>query len=419
MSKLQSPKTVVRALVAHPHLVLMVDKLLVKAPKITQSRLESMGLGWYYGGDQWKYIAEEMVLIQEDQSKAYEQAARDCLEMIGQAVGHVIQHEKYEELGLPDRVKSLVEFSWNEPGQLHFYGRLDFAGGLTEGHPIQLLEYNGDTCTMLPESSAIQWEQLMSGALASSGYSQFNTIFQDIVERFKELIEANSHLDRTLLLSHLGHEEDRLNIEFLYAAALEAGFEDVKICRLDEVDFSAEEGIFLEVDGAYYPFGFWYKMLPWEYTLQEEPELFDLLESIVMNRLAVVLNPPYSILYQSKGLLKILHELFPESPYLLKSSTDSKDFMGEAFVEKPFFGIEGENIKIFNAQNKVMESSEGDFAENPMLYQSFVSLDKDSEERIYQAGVFHASDVSGLSFRRIDGLIIDEDAEFVGHIIHP
>ena len=108
----------------------------------------------------------------------------------------------------------------------------------------------------------------------------------------------------------MGHPEDRLNIDFLYAAAIDAGFEVVDICAMEQVVFSPDEGIFLEKDSGYVRYDFWYKMLPWEYTVSEEPELYDLLEQIIMSDLAIVINPPYSMIYQSKGLLKLLYELF-------------------------------------------------------------------------------------------------------------
>ena len=158
-------------------------------------------------------------------------------------------------------------------------------------------------------------------------------------------------------------------------------------------------------------------MLPWEYTVNEEPELFDLLEQIILNDLAIVINPPYSMIYQSKGLLKVLYELFPDSPYLLPTYPNPVRLRGRGFVEKPYFGLEGENIRVFDADNEELEANDGDFGHNPMVYQEYFPLDKDSNGNIYQAGVFHSSEVCGLSFRRIDGLIIDEDAEFVGHVI--
>jgi glutathionylspermidine synthase len=396
------------------HQGLMVDKQLVRAPKISQDRLRDMGLEWFYGTSEWDYLSDDLLVLSEDQVVAYQEASEECLDLISRATKHVIEQSKYAELGFNSRVAKLVEYSWNHKGHLHFLGRLDFAGGL-EGGGIKLLEYNGDTCSMMPESSALQFEQKMASGFAGNG--QFNHIYQDIVKRFTELLDANPDKHPSLLLSHMGHPEDRLNIDFLYAAANDAGFEVVDISAIEQVVFSPDDGIFLEKDSGYVKYDFWYKMLPWEYTVNQEPELYDLLEQIIMNDLAIVVNPPYSMIYQSKGLLKLLYDLYPDSPYLLPTYSNPVRLRGRAFVEKPYFGLEGENIRIFDRNNEELESNTGDFGHNPMVYQEYVPLNKDSNENIYQAGVFHASTTNGLSFRRIDGLIIDEDAEFVGHVI--
>ena len=393
----------------------MVDKRIVKAPKISQDRLRDMGLEWFYGTSEWDYLSEDLLVLSEAEVGAYQQAADECLDLISRATKHVIEKFRYADLGFNSRVAKLVEYTWNHKGHLHFLGRLDFAGGLGEEGSIKLLEYNGDTCSMMPESSALQFEQKMGSGFAGNG--QFNHIYQDIVKRFRELLDANQDKHPSILLSHMGHPEDRLNIDFLYAAAIDAGFEVVDICAMEQVVFSPDEGIFLEKDSGYVRYDFWYKMLPWEYTVSEEPELYDLLDQIIMSDLAIVINPPYSMIYQSKGLLKLLYELFPESPYLLPTYSNPVRLRGRAFVEKPYFGLEGENIRIFDRNNEELEVNSGDFGHNPMVYQEYVALDKDSDENIYQAGVFHASSINGLSFRRIDGLIIDEDAEFVGHVI--
>lgn len=397
------------------HLDLMVDNLIVRAPKISQSRLRDMGLEWFYGTSEWDYLSDDLVLLSQDRISAYQHAAEECLDLIARATRHVIENRRYGDLGFNARVAKLVEHSWNKEGHLHFLGRLDFAGGMQEEGEIKLLEYNGDSCSMMPESSALQFEQKMESGFA--GHGQFNHIYQDIVKRFRELLDKNPDKHPSILLSHMGHPEDRLNIDFLYAAAIDAGFEVVDICAVEHVVFAADEGIFMEKDEGYTRYDFWYKMLPWEYTVNEEPELFDLLEQIILNDLAIVINPPYSMIYQSKGLLKVLYELFPNSPYLLPTYPNPVRLRGRGFVEKPYFGLEGENIRVFDADNEELEGNDGDFGHNPMVYQEYFPLDKDSNGNIYQAGVFHSSEVCGLSFRRIDGLIIDEDAEFVGHVI--
>ena len=43
----------------------MVDKKIVKAPKISQDRLRDMGLEWFYGTSEWDYLSEDLLVLSE------------------------------------------------------------------------------------------------------------------------------------------------------------------------------------------------------------------------------------------------------------------------------------------------------------------------------------------------------------------
>ena len=59
----------------------MVDKRIVKAPKISQDRLRDMGLEWFYGTSEWDYLSEDLVVLSEAEVGAYQQAADECLDL--------------------------------------------------------------------------------------------------------------------------------------------------------------------------------------------------------------------------------------------------------------------------------------------------------------------------------------------------
>ncbi len=62
----------------------------------------------------------------------------------------------------------------------------------------------------------------------------------------------------------------------------------------------SEEGIFKEGENYEY----WFKLIPWEDIAIEEGELAMLLTQIMRNQRAIILNPAYTLLFQSKGILK-------------------------------------------------------------------------------------------------------------------
>jgi glutathionylspermidine synthase len=47
---------------------------------------------------------------------------------------------------------------------------------------------------------------------------------------------------------------------------------------------------------------------------------------------------------------------------------------GESYVRKPIFSREGGNVTIFDGQQQIIEHAEGDYAEEPMIYQAFQPL---------------------------------------------
>jgi glutathionylspermidine synthase len=137
-----------------------------------------------------------------------------------------------------------------------------------------------------------------------------------------------------------------------------------------------------------------------------------LLTQIIDNQKAIILNPAYTLMFQSKAFMKILWDLYPNHPLLLETSFEP--LKGMAQVEKKIFGREGANTIIVDKNNKVIEERDGEYGEFASIFQEYVELPKDSKGESYQAGVFFAYEGCGLGFRR-GGLILDNYSKFVGH----
>jgi len=133
-------------------------------------------------------------------------------------------------------------------------------------------------------------------------------------------------------------------------------------------------------------FDYWFKLLPYEYICVYEPELAALLTEIIRRKRCILLNPPYTLLFQSKAILKILWDLFPNHPLLLE--TDTKYLAGKKCVEKRTFSREGNNIRVFDAERNVIDARHGEYAMYGKIYQAWADLPQDTEGRLYQAGVF-------------------------------
>ena len=386
---------------------------LKKMPQHPESSLRSVGWDWMLGADTLPYLVEEAVVVSEEEANAYYEATQSLYEMFVEAGQYAIDHHMFKEMGIPDSLVELVKISWEDDRNVHLYGRFDLAGGL-DGQSIKLIEFNADTATCLPETAIVQWAHLRSNGLDDN--RQFNTLYETLVAQFQEIKTLNSDLTPSLLLTTLrDFPEDDTNVQILTEAAREAGF-DVAFCYADEVEFSVEEGIFRQnpEDGNFVRFDFWFKLIPWEQIGEDEPELAVILTEIVRSRRTVILNPAYTLLFQSKYILKILWDMYPYHPLLLQ--TERYLLPHKRSVSKVLLGREGANVAILEKGGDIIEKVDGEYGNQRTIYQEYVDFVADSRDMRYQAGVFFAGEPCALGYRR-GGRILDNTAQFVGHVI--
>jgi glutathionylspermidine synthase len=374
--------------------------------------LQNAGWDWMLGENTLPYITNEMIVVSEKEAENYYEAVNQLYEMFIEAAQYVIDNEKFKELGIPENLIELVKYSWENDKNWHLYGRFDLSGGL-DGKPIKLIEFNADTATCIPETAVVQWASLKANGLDET--SQFNTLYESLRNQFEELKSQNPEFEPTLLISTMeGYPEDDTNMKFLGEAAYEAGFE-VTYEYIENVEFSVEEGIYQKNEGgSFTKFDYWFKLVPWEYIGWDEPELAKILTDIITNKKALVMNPAYTLLFQSKGILKILWDLFPNHPLLLE--TDNYQLVNKSCVEKVLFGREGANVKILSPVGVTLEKTEGEYQEQQVIYQEYTEFLRDNSGKYYQAGVFFAGEGAGLGFR-CGGKIIDNKAQFCGHLV--
>ncbi|MGB1310372.1 MAG: glutathionylspermidine synthase family protein [Leucothrix sp.] len=382
---------------------------------VSQELMEEIGFTWHTDPDGSAYVAPELLPVSEEEAEAYYTAANELYDMFIEAGQHVIDNNLFEQLGIPENMIQLIKLSWDDD-DWHLYGRFDFAGGV-DGKPIKLLEFNADTATSLFETSIIQWALLKSNGMDEA--AQFNNAFEMIRDNFRRLITNDDGLEkfdeyynneRILFSSVRDLPEDEQTTRLLQRIAIEAGY-STDFTYMDEAGFLPDEGVFNKDQEST---NFWFKLWPWEDIAADEPELTDLLTEIARKRTAVFINPAYTLLFQSKGILKILHELYPDSPYLL--AADDQPLDGVKQVSKPLFGREGGNVSILDADGTAIESVDGPYDIHPMLYQEYAELATDEQGRSYQAGVFFAWEACGLGFRR-GTKILNDTATFVPHVI--
>lgn len=379
----------------------------------SKEEFERMGLLWHTDPDNTEYVSDELIQISEREADAYYDACNELYDMYVEAASYVIEKNLFYELDIPNSLIDTIVQSFEEDVHWHIYGRFDLAGGL-DGTPIKLLEFNADTPTMLYESAAVQYALLKANGY--DGDSQFNNIYTAISQNFQRLITLSDDVSnfyemyegwKILFSSIRGSTEEERTVKFLQDMAQDAGLQ-TDFCYVDEVQLSPTDGIFYNDTN----FEFWFKFIPWENISIDEPELALVINDIMANQKAILLNPAYTILFQSKRILKILWDLYPNHPLLLETSYE---LLNKKQVKKHAFGREGANISILDANGKPITTKDGEYANHKPIYQEFYPLNTHNGS-FYQANVFFAFESCGLGFRK-GSEIIDNYSKFVSHVI--
>jgi len=388
---------------------------LQKLNPLSDEILDELGFSWHTDSDGTKYVSDELVKVSADEAERFYEAGNELYDMFVEAAEYVIENDLFFEIGIPFNLVDVIKKSWENDVHWHIYGRFDLAGGI-DGEPIKLIEFNADTPTSLFETALLQWALLKENGMDEE--SQFNNIYEAISNNFKRLITLDEDLElfderydgwKILFSSISGNDEEEVTTKLLQQMATDAGF-NTGFEYLEDVRFD-DDGIF---DGDDNKYEYWFKLFPWEDIAHDEPELATTLTNIMDNQEAIIINPAYTLLFQSKGIMKILYDLFPDSPYLLKTSFEPLD--GIKQVEKCVFGREGANTKIIDSNGDVVESTDGEYDNYKKIYQEYVEFPKDSKGSKYQAGVFFAYEACGMSFRK-GSEIMDNMSKFVGHIL--
>ena len=389
---------------------------LKKLQPLTNEYLESIGFTWHTDTDETSYVSDEIVSISQDEAEAYYEATNELYDMFCEAGQHVIDNNLFHELDIPFNLVEIIKDSWEDDVHWHLYGRFDLAGGL-DGKPIKLIEFNADTPTAVFETAIVQWAILKFNNLEES--SQFNSLYEAIKDNFKRFVTLDSDLGKfedhyknlnwkILFSSVSGNDEEENTTKLLQHIANEAGY-TTDFSYIQDVEFS-NDGI--SKDDEIYEF--WFKLIPWEDIAIDEGELAVTLTEIIANKKAIICNPAYTLLFQSKGIMKVLWDLYPNHPLLLETSFEPLENTKQ--VEKMCFGREGANVAIVNEDNSLEIKTDGAYENFKPIYQEYVEFPQDKNCEHYQAGVFYSYEACGLGFRK-GGVILDNMSKFVGHIV--
>jgi glutathionylspermidine synthase len=363
-------------------------------------QVQARGLVYCYTGDRPYWDESAYYEFTAPEIDRLEAATRELQRLCLAAGQHIIDKNRFAELGIPVAAVEAIRRSWDaEPPAI--YGRFDLA---YDGHDIKLLEYNADTPTALLEASVIQWYWLEA---RFPDADQFNSLHERLVARWRDLKQA---LTEPLYFAHAdqGSGEDLMTATYLRDTAIEAGLE-TEMLGMDQIGWNPEQRF---VDLQQRAIRSIFKLYPWEWMVHEPFGARALEEYARVNWI----EPIWKMLWSNKGLLAILWDLFPDHPNLLSAHLGEAAGLTE-YARKPLLSREGANVSVVTSTSTIDTS--GDYGEEGFVYQAIAPIPRlDGNSPVLGSWLIDG-EPAGIGIRESTDLITDNKSRFVPHLFLP
>jgi glutathionylspermidine synthase len=365
--------------------------------------VESKGLLFHSLDDEPYWDESAYYLFEVAEIDQIERATAELDEMCLEAVEHIINERRLDELAIPGFYHKFVERSW-EHDEHTIYGRFDLSyDGV---NPPKLLEYNADTPTALLEAAVIQWfwsKDLLAplGPLERTQFDQFNSIHERLIEAWGRV---RNELGPWVAFGALSDSvEDVMTVSYLRDTAIQAGLKTSPIA-VSKIGWNPQRKVFTDLNER--PIEILFKLYPWEWMLSE-PFGRHLVECTTR-----WLEPPWKMILSNKGILPILSELFPDSPYLLQSSFEP---IGSTYVSKPIHSREGANVTIVK-DGQILSKTDGEYGNSPRIYQAYHPLPRFGDRHAVIGSWMVNGYPCGIGLREDNGPITRNTSRFLPHL---
>ncbi|MGW2860439.1 glutathionylspermidine synthase family protein [Streptomyces sp. NPDC001205] len=342
--------------------------------------------------------------------EALEETVEELHAMCLAAAAHIVEKGRFADLGIMDgRLADLVAESWRRRAELpSLYGRFDLR--YDGSGPAKLLEYNADTPTSLVEAASPQWfwmEERFPGA------DQWNSLHERLVAAWKR--QAPLLPPGPVHFAHSDGDElgeDLMTVAYLRETAEQAGL-DTEALSVESIGWDDITGRFVDERLRFIRACF--KLYPWEWLASDAfgPQVLDTLDNGGGTGTTCWIEPAWKMLLSNKALLAVLWELYPGHPNLLPAYLDGpRDLAsGRGYVAKPLLGREGAGVTVHPPGSGFVRPEEA------CCYQELAPLPDFDGNRVVLGAWVVENESAGLGIRESSGLVTDEYARFVPHVI--
>ncbi|MFH8840354.1 glutathionylspermidine synthase family protein [Streptomyces sp. NPDC017868] len=343
--------------------------------------------------------------------EALEEVVEELHAMCLAAAAHIVEQDRFAELGITDpKLAGLVAESWRRRAELpSLYGRFDLRYDGTG--PAKMLEYNADTPTSLVEAASPQWfwmEDRFPGA------DQWNSLHERLVDAWKR--QAHLLPPGPLHFAHSDGDElgeDLMTVAYLRETAQQAGL-DTEMLSVERIGWDRLSRRF--VDDRLRFLRSCFKLYPWEWLTTDRfgRHVLDTLDNGGGTGTTCWIEPAWKMLLSNKALLAILWELNPGHPNLLPAYLDGPRELAATtgWVAKPLLGREGAGVTLHEAGTEPFVR-DGEAC----CYQELAPLPDFDGNRVVLGAWVVEDEAAGLGIRESAGLVTDEYARFLPHVI--
>ncbi|MBH5336514.1 glutathionylspermidine synthase family protein [Streptomyces pactum] len=358
--------------------------------------------------------------------EALEEVVEELHRMCLAAAGHIVEHRRFADLGITDpALAELITEAWRRRDELpSLYGRFDLR--YDGSGPAKLLEYNADTPTSLVEAAGPQWfwmEDRFPGA------DQWNSLHERLVAAWKR----QSPLLPPGAPVHFAHStadelgEDLMTVAYLRETAAQAGL-DTRAIAMEEIGWDRLSGRFVDLRMGFIRACF--KLYPWEWLVRDRfgDRALATLDNGGGTGSTLWIEPVWKMLLSNKALLAVVWELYPDHPNLLPAYLDGPRELARTtgYVAKPLLGREGSGVTVHPAGPGPAARDEPPRPPGPSgapdpseayCYQALAPLPAFDGNHVVLGAWVVEGEAAGLGIRESSGLITDEYARFLPHII--
>ncbi|MFD9908453.1 glutathionylspermidine synthase family protein [Streptomyces sp. NPDC059063] len=343
--------------------------------------------------------------------EALEEVVEELHAMCLAAAGHIVERDRLADLGITEpRLAALVTEAWHRRDELpSLYGRFDLRyDGVGAA---KLLEYNADTPTSLVEAASPQWfwmEERFPGA------DQWNSLHERLVDAWRKQARLLPPGGPVHFAHSAGDElgEDLMTVAYLRETADQAGLTTDSIA-VEDIGWDRLSRRFVDKKLRFIRSCF--KLYPWEWLTTDRfaPYVLETLDNGGGTGTTLWIEPAWKMLLSNKALLAVLWELYPGHPNLLPAYLDGPRELAErpGYVAKPLLGREGAGVTVHEPGAAPV------VREEPCCYQELAPLADFDGNRVVLGAWVVGNEAAGLGIRESSGLVTDEYARFVPHVI--